>query len=97
MLADAKRLARQGRAVYVLAANPPHCRHLIDLAGGQDALDALGIKIETPPPSFDWKTLTLVGAHPNVRVLVDHYAIESTFKRALSMLHAYDEDSDHAE
>lgn len=89
MLEHAKKLAREGRAVYVIADNTNDARRLQMLCGEPN----LGIKFETPrsPGNFDWEQMRLVGAHPNCVVLVDHYAIEDRFARVLEMLHAYDE------
>ena len=89
MLEHAKKLAREGRAVYVIADNTRDARRLQMLCGEP----TLGIKFETPPTigNLDWEHMQLRGAHPNCVVLVDHYAIEDRFARVLAMLHAYDE------
>ena len=91
MLEHAKKLAREGRAVYVIADNTRDMRRLEILCGESK----LGIKFETPstPGNFEWEAMRLRGAHPNCVVLVDHWAIESKFARVLEMLHAYDEPS----
>lgn len=91
LIAHAKKLAREGRAVYVIADNTQDARRLQMLCGEPN----LGIKFETPrsPGNFDWGQMRLLGAHPNCVVLVDHHAIEDHFARVLEMLHAYDEPS----
>ena len=92
MLADAVRLAKGGRAVYVIAANQRE-RERLQRLGGEEA-QQLGIHFETPqsPGNFSWATMNLIGAHPNCAVFVDHYAIESEFSRVLEVLHRYDEE-----
>lgn len=92
MLADAKRLAAEGRAVYVIAANESHRLALARMADchPRDHWP----KFETPESlgsGFDWSTLWSRGAHPNCVFLVDHYAIETRFFRLLQMFHQYDE------
>lgn len=91
MLEHAKKLAREGRAVYVIADNTRDMRRLETLCGEP----SLGIKFETPdsPGNFVWEEMRLRGAHPNCVVLVDHHAIEDRFARVLEMLHAYDDPS----
>ena len=88
MLEHARKLSGQGRSVYVVAANQHEADRLKKLIGDGDH----GIKVETSWSlgNFDWDTLTLLGAHPNCVVLVDHYAIESRFSAAIQALHAYD-------
>jgi len=87
MLAEAKELAKSGRAVYVIAATQAHARQLKYMMGCD-----LGIKIEVPSSlgNFDWDQMRLLGAHPNCAVLVDHYAIEMKYASILWMLHKYD-------
>lgn len=88
LLEHAKKLAREGRAVYVIAGNARDALRLQMLCGEP----TLGIKFETPrsPGNFDWEQMRMIGAHPNCVVLVDHHAIEDRFARVLEMLHAYD-------
>ncbi len=89
MLNHAKELARQGRAVYVVAANGRHL-HDLEVMAGEEA-QQLGIKFETDGSlgNFDWQNLCLRGAHPNCVVLVDHYAIECKYATVLEMLNRY--------
>lgn len=86
MLEDARRLSREGRAVYVIAANGQHAATL------RGELNDKSISVETVHTlgNFDWVTMSLRGAHPNCCVLVDHYAIESRFSLMLEMLKRYD-------
>jgi hypothetical protein len=90
MLAEAKELAKAGRAVYIIAATQAHVRELEAMAG--DEMRDLGIKIEVPSSlrNFDWDKMRLWGAHPNCVVLVDHYVIEARYAFLLWMLHRWD-------
>jgi hypothetical protein len=88
MLEHAKKLDREGRAVYVVVANMNEILRVERLLGA----DIGGIKVETETSlgNLDWQTMRMLGAHPNCVVLVDHFVIESRFAKALAMLHAYD-------
>lgn len=88
MLKHARELAKQRRAVYVVAANENHAAMLRKQLGDEPN----GIKVETEQSlgNLDWQTMTLRSAHPNCVLLVDHYAIESRFGRLLEMLARYD-------
>lgn len=86
MLEHAQALARHGRAVYVVCTS----RHHAELLSRQTD-PSLGIKFETwTTLRVDPFTLNTRGSWPQVEVLFDHAAIESTFARALSALHMYD-------
>jgi hypothetical protein len=87
MLAEAKELAKSGKAVYVIAATQAHVRQLEEMIGAD--MRNLGIKIEVPR-DFCWDQMRLLGAHPNCVVLVDHYTIEMKYAPILRMLHKYD-------
>ena len=79
MLESARRVAQEGRGVYVIAAHQRHAHELRHMLGS----DADRIKVETAHgigQSLDWHTLTLRGAHRNCVVLVDHYTIEFLFE-----------------
>jgi hypothetical protein len=93
LLIDAVSYANKGEAVYVIAANSAERNRLLRLLW--DMVDdqlCLGIKVETPSSvDLDWDSFTLRGAHPNCRVLVDHFTIEHWFSTLLSQLHRYDE------
>lgn len=88
MLERAIQLANAGRAVYVIAANTREKLRLSEMLSTDTS-----IKVETPEScgNFDWRTLSLTGAHPNCVVLVDHFAIEINFNRLLEEWSAYDE------
>lgn len=102
MLQHAIELDKDGRSVYIIAANKQHARALYDALKklltensnyqSRIALLVDDIKIETPEAlgSFDWERMQLRGAHPNCITLVDHYTIESRFHLMLKMLVAYD-------
>lgn len=88
MIEEAKRLAENGKTVYVIAANEPQRRKLQRIVGER-------VKVETASTAgnFDWEQLRLIGSHPNCVTLIDHYAIESRFSRLLEMLHRFDPPS----
>ncbi len=99
MLKEAYSLASEGRAVYVLAHNPNYAFELeckFDNMFGPRESHRLGVKFETPGrlQNFDFQAMQLQGAHPNCRVLVDHYTIESMYARMLQELHRFDAPSD---
>jgi hypothetical protein len=87
MITHAISLQMEGRAVYIISASQDHARFLRDQLPQNST-----IKVETPSSAgnFDWRTMSLRGAHPNCVVLVDHFAIESHFAPLLKMLTAYD-------
>ncbi len=94
LITNAHRLAKEGRAVYIVADNQMDARRLQRLVD-VDHPEPHGIKVETPASlgSWDWDTLRSVGAHSNCVFLVDHHAIEDRFARVLEMLHRYDSGS----
>lgn len=61
-----------------------------DWAKAESQNNTIKFELADSPGNFDWQTMTLVGAHPNCVVLVDHYAIEQTWSRMLEMLHRFD-------
>lgn len=90
LLEAAKAHAKAGYAVYIVVASEQ------DIARWTDQLEPnLGIKVETAHQlRLNWTTLQLPGqTWPNVKVFVDHYAIEQRFDRVLQELHRYDEDA----
>lgn len=94
LLEEAVALAKQGKAVYVVAADTHHIVNmeamLCMMVGGDPT--PLGIKFETPHSlgNFDWMSMKLQYSHPNCRVLVDHFTIEATFAAMFRELHKYD-------
>lgn len=82
--------AKNGRAVYVLAATESHANYLRRTAGEKASL--LGVKFGTSESfgNVDWQNMKLKNAHPNCVLIADHYAIESKFRVMLNMLHKYD-------
>ena len=93
MLERARQLARDGRAVYVVAASQHHARQIKQMLGSDEGG---GIKVESADGlrnSLDWEGLTLRGAHPNCVVLVDHYAIESRYSAIIEEWLRYDQVS----
>lgn len=96
MLTEAFKLAKEGKAVYVLAANSEHMyqmERMADRLFGSGEASVLGVKFETPASltTFDFRTMQLRGAHPNCRILIDHWTIESEFAEMLSELHRFDD------
>jgi hypothetical protein len=93
MMQEAVRLAKSGRAVYVVFASLSHGVGVV-LGMSKDGVDVhqLGIKIETPETltNLDWDTMTLKRAHPNCVLLVDHYVIERKMACALAMMTRFD-------
>ncbi len=89
MLEEAKRLASEGRAVYVIADNITDARRLQMQC---NAPKNSGIKFETAREfrEFDWDNMRVMGAHPNCAFLVDHHAIEDRYHAVLKELHCYD-------
>jgi hypothetical protein len=95
MLTEAFKLAKEGKAVYVLAADSEHMYYMERMADrlfGSGEASALGVKFETPASlaTFDFRTMQLKGAHPNCRTFIDHWTIESEYARMLSELHRFD-------
>jgi len=95
MLTEAFKLAKEGKAVYVLAANSEqmyYMERMADRLFGSGEASALGVKFETPASltTFDFRTMQLKGAHPNCRTLIDHWTIESEYAIMLSELHRFD-------
>lgn len=73
MMAEAKRLASEGKAVYVIASHHEMLQKEIDAE-----MPGSGIKCEPDVPiGFDWKTMRVRGSHPNCVWLFDHYHLES--------------------
>jgi len=95
MLTEAFKLAKEGKAVYVLAANSEHMYYMERMANrlfGSGEASVSGVKFETPASltTFDFRTMQLKGAHPNCRTLIDHWTIESEYAIMLKELHRYD-------
>ena len=73
MLTEAKRLASEGKAVYVIARHHEQLQRQIDAE-----MPHSGIKCEPDVPlGFDWRKMRVRGSHPNCVWLFDHYQIES--------------------
>jgi len=73
MIEEALRLARDGRAVYVVSRDHRKLQQHFDavIPGG-------AIKCEPKVPlGFDWTLMRSPGSHPNCVWLVDHYVIEA--------------------
>jgi hypothetical protein len=86
MIDEAKRLAAEGRAVYVITTGQQVKRF-----EGMLGPEKNGIKVECLPMSgFDWRIMRTRGSHPNCEFLVDHQVIEEQFGAAYEMLHRFD-------
>ena len=76
MIDEAIRLARDGRAVYVIAMQFQEIQRIID-----DRFPGSGIKVEQAiPEKFDWYRMRPWGANSNCVWLIDHYIIEARFE-----------------
>lgn len=91
MVEKALELSRLGRAVYILAAHSNSALYIRGILQRLAPDENHGIKVESAPPQgWDWDHMRLGGSHPNVATLVDHYLIETKYKKILDELHAYD-------
>jgi hypothetical protein len=90
MLDEAKKLAKDGRAVYVVADSKQQAYYIRKMAG-EDG-EKLGIKFESIGglSNFDWDTMRTRGSHPNCVFLLDHFVIEARFSPIIEALHRYD-------
>jgi hypothetical protein len=93
MIEHAKDLSDIGYAVYIMAATHKDAGRIKELVGK----DYQDIKVETEASlkGFDWNTFIAPAAHPNCKVLVDHFVIESKYPRALQELFAYDMENEN--
>lgn len=85
MIQEACRLAACGFAVYILTETRNEAKLLakrVDEAwyhyAARSPGQPNGIKVETPGDlgNWHWERMELVGAHPNVKVLIDHNLAE---------------------
>ena len=92
MLAHARSLRDQGRAVYVLV----HSKQYGDMLAL--AQENKGLRFETfdslGPSGLDERRMTLRAAHPNCVLLVDHHAVEARYAAALRRMCEYDIGAD---
>jgi hypothetical protein len=89
LIAEAKKQAEAGKAVYVIAKHWQQLQKQIDAE-----MPRSGIKCEPDiPNNFDWQTLRVRGSHPNCVWLIDHYWIEwnDTFAAMFAELTRFDE------
>lgn len=89
MLKHAMKLCDEGRAVYIIVDSlltAERFRGLLE----EPYRNVIKFETVKTAPNFDWDTLSLISAHGNCEILVDHYVIEDRFRNILSMLHAYD-------
>src|SRR5690554_3869400 len=95
MVQDAVEQARNGRAVYIICADPYHKQEIDHIVNNfiLSKTEKSNIKLETPESvgNFSFETMSLRGAHSNCRVFVDHYTIERRFRLMLEELHRYDQ------
>jgi hypothetical protein len=100
MMKLAIKLAREGRAVYVMFRTKDIGDAVQKTMLPQLMADGppVRIKFETPgslETSFSLERMELRTAHPNCVVLVDHYVIESRFGRLLETWTQFDSDLEY--
>ena len=87
MAEEAKRAAKAGKRVLVLAGNKTQVQRIRHLIGD----DRLGIKVRMfSTCDFDWRRFEYIGMRDDVEILMDHHCIESRFQRLLREYHRYD-------
>jgi hypothetical protein len=96
MIKDAIDKTKQGKEVYVLAANTRQLHTLERIACEQIKQHKIKFRTVESIRGFDWQTMSILGVEDSV-VFVDHFAIETTFSRVLEMLHRYDEEAKNEE
>jgi hypothetical protein len=78
LIAEAKRLSAERRAVYVISRDAKAIEEQIE-----QECPGCGIKVEEHVPhAFDWVTMRVRGSHPNCVWLIDHWIIASDPKFA---------------
>ena len=105
MLEQAIAKAHETGYVFVVADNENHAKQLRQLcseitgrpiSGPKIYLtDSAGpgapqISIDPVEEAWDWETMSVRGAYPNIPVFVDHHAIETRFGHILDEYHRYD-------
>lgn len=87
MLETAKRLADEGRAVYLVFPSIDQAIHIRKVLS-----DYPSIKVETinSLTNLNWESMTLKGAFPNCVVLVDPSVIDFKFNNLLDMYFRFD-------
>lgn len=95
MLEHAVELSKQGKTVYVIAADKDHVKRLQYMIHKMTDGADHGIKVTTQIKmrNLDLLTMEILGAPKNCKVLVDHHAIEEEFAPLLEMLMRYDSPS----
>lgn len=90
MLAEAVAQAERGRQVIIVAANT---RQAKEFGRQLTGCPVRGRILLTAPPmaGMDWHSMRPRFAAINDIVLIDHYAIESTWNQLVTELHAYDD------
>jgi len=93
MLEYAKKLSKEGRAVYIMTADKIQESAFVHYLKNYP----YPIKIESPGSltNFDFQTMRLRGAHPNCIVLCDHYLLEKMYGHIIEAFHAYDKEEDN--
>ncbi|MFV0408826.1 MAG: hypothetical protein ACK5LJ_03735 [Paracoccus sp. (in: a-proteobacteria)] len=97
MIEEAIELQNQGRAIYILCTQES-IQYIEELAHKICSTKNIelpqSIKFETIQSigreTIDWKNCSLYGAHPNCRLLIDHYVWEKEFGWAINGFHKYD-------
>jgi len=90
MLNAAAESAREGRRVFVIAADYDHASYLRNRAVDLDS--GLGSIVVIPQnESFDWDSFRPLGMRDGDGVFVDHLAVEQRYRHALRALHRFDQ------
>jgi len=113
MLLEAVKLAKQGKTVYLVADSSMQVKYLearlpIDIRQSTTYDGSYGVTmsigegrikiISANLGHIDWDELTVMGADLQAVAFVDHFAIESRFRKLLEMYHRFDlEVADEAE
>lgn len=102
MILNAVEYAKMGHQVYILCTveSRDHTRKLaIDILERLNiSPEVIGVQIKFETlgsiggiNQLDLKNKTLINAHPNCRLLIDHFFYEKEFKHILDGFHQYDE------
>lgn len=71
MLEEARRLADEGKAVYVVAANGEYASRFKEILNTRSI-----VVLSMMDGAFSWRDCGVRDAHPGSVVLIDHYAAE---------------------
>lgn len=93
MIEEAKKLAKEGKQVYVIVNDPREGKALKE----RHKIPADAWVVFTTfedVPGYDYRRGVVPNSNPDrVAVLVDHYAIEMRFGAMMRLMHRYDKDA----